>query len=68
MLLSKRSQYPFPPPLAADLVQLLQGSQEPLVQALAGEMLRAQQDKKGSQTVGARFREQLRDLIQRLDA
>lgn len=46
---------------------LLQGSHEPLVQALAREMASGQ-ERKGSQTVGARFREQLRDLIQRLDA
>ena len=34
---------------------------------LAAEMERGQ-ERKGSQTVGARFRDQLRDLIQRLDA
>jgi hypothetical protein len=61
--------------LPADLVALLQASRLPLVQLLAGEMAGgergAQQgpgDRKGSQTVGARFRDQLRDLVQRLDA
>lgn len=53
--------------LPADLVALLQASRSPLVQVLAAEMERGQ-DRKGSQTVGARFRDQLRDLIQRLDA
>lgn len=46
---------------------LLQASGASLVQVLAGDMQVAQ-DRKGSQTVGARFRDQLRDLMQRLDA
>lgn len=54
-------------PLLADLVALLQASSAPLVQRLAAEMERGQ-ERRGSQTVGARFRDQLRDLIQRLDA
>ncbi len=53
--------------MLADLVLLLRGSQEPLVQALAVEMA-LEQDRKGTQTVGSRFRAQLQDLIQRLDA
>lgn len=46
---------------------LLQASSAPLVQLLAAEMERGK-ERRGSQTVGARFREQLRDLIHRLDA
>ncbi|KAL4423973.1 hypothetical protein ABPG75_001274 [Micractinium tetrahymenae] len=53
--------------LSKDLVVLLQASSAPLVQLLAGD-LQAAQDRKGSQTVGARFCDQLRDLMQRLDA
>ncbi|PRW61206.1 myosin-1-like isoform X1 [Chlorella sorokiniana] len=53
--------------LSKDLVALLQASSAPLVQLLAAEMERGQ-ERRGSQTVGARFRDQLRDLIQRLDA
>jgi hypothetical protein len=56
-------------------VALLQASRLPLVQLLAGEMSGGERgaqpgpgDRKGSQTVGARFRDQLRDLVQRLDA
>lgn len=54
------------PPLA-DLVALLQASDAPMVQVLAAEMERGQ-ERRGSQTVGSRFRDQLRDLIARLDA
>lgn len=54
-------------PAPADLVELLQASAAPLVQVLAAEMERGQ-ERRGSQTVGARFRDQLRDLMQRLDA
>ena len=46
---------------------LLQASGAPLVQALAAEVA-AGQERRGSSTVGAQFRDQLRDLIQRLDA
>ena len=46
---------------------LLQGSRAPLVAELGGE-LEAGAERRGSQTVGARFRDQLRDLMQRLDA
>ncbi|PSC73257.1 myosin-1-like [Micractinium conductrix] len=53
--------------LSRDLVALLQDSSAPLVQALAGELQRGQ-EKRGSQTLGARFREQLRDLVARLDS
>ena len=42
------------------------GSQAPLLQLLAGELARVQ-ERKGAQTVGSRFRDQLRDLLQRLD-
>ena len=56
-----------PPHPNADLVALLQASSAPLVQLLAAEMERGQ-ERRGSQTVGARFRDQLRDLIHRLDA
>ena len=64
-----RTTLPLPctPSLPADLVALLQASAAPLVQLLAAEMERGQ-ERRGSQTVGARFRDQLRDLIQRLDA
>lgn len=51
---------------AADLVQLMLGSQQPLLAKLAVDVAGAQ-DKRGSQTVGNRFREQLQDLITRLD-
>ena len=61
-LLQSSAQWPLP----ADLVALLQASSAPLVQLLAAEMERGQ-ERRGSQTVGARFRDQLRDLIQRLD-
>lgn len=46
---------------------LLQSSSAPLVQLLAEEV-QVGQDRKGMQTVGARFREQLRDLMLRLDS
>jgi hypothetical protein len=42
------------------------GSQHPLLAKLAVDIAAAQ-DKRGSQTVGNRFREQLQDLITRLD-
>lgn len=50
----------------ADLVQLMLGSQHQLLAQLAVDIAAAQ-DKRGSQTVGNRFREQLQDLITRLD-
>ena len=50
----------------ADLVGVMLGSQAPLLQLLAGELARVQ-ERKGAQTVGSRFRDQLRDLLQRLD-
>jgi myosin heavy subunit len=50
----------------ADLVQLMLASQDPLLAQLAVGIA-ASQDKRGSQTVGNRFREQLQDLITRLD-
>ena len=48
---------------------VLRSSSEPLVEALGAEMQTRQESstKKGSQTVGARFRDQLRDLMQRLE-
>ncbi len=52
--------------LHADLVQVMQASQHPLLAQLAVGIAAAQ-DKRGSQTVGNRFREQLQDLITRLD-
>lgn len=42
------------------------GSEQPLLSALAVDIATAQA-KRGSQTVGNRFREQLQDLISRLD-
>jgi myosin heavy subunit len=51
---------------AADLVQLMLGSEHPLLAGLAVDIATSQA-KRGSQTVGNRFREQLQDLITRLD-
>ena len=52
--------------MVVDLVGVMLGSQAPLLQLLAGELARIQ-ERKGAQTVGSRFRDQLRDLLQRLD-
>ncbi len=52
--------------LAADLVGVMLGSHGPLLQLLAEDLARVQ-ERKGAQTVGSRFRDQLRDLLQRLD-
>ncbi|KAK9866994.1 hypothetical protein WJX84_009703, partial [Apatococcus fuscideae] len=52
--------------ISPDLVGVMLGSQAPLLQLLAGELARIQ-ERKGAQTVGSRFRDQLRDLLQRLD-
>ncbi|KAK9810086.1 hypothetical protein WJX72_004563 [[Myrmecia] bisecta] len=52
--------------LSPDLVELMETSGEPLLQHLAAEIAKTQ-EKRGSQTVGSRFRDQLKDLIQRLD-
>lgn len=55
--------------MQADLVELLAASSAPLAAALAAEMEGgAGGERRGSATVGARFRDQLRDLVQRLDA
>ena len=53
-------------PRPADLVAMLEGSSEGLVAGLARE-LAAGQAGRASSSVAARFREQLRDLIARLD-
>ena len=50
----------------ADLVAVSEGSSEALVAGLARE-LAAAQARRASNSVGARFRDQLRDLIARLD-
>lgn len=50
----------------ADLVGVMLGSHAPLLQLLAEDLARVQ-ERKGAQTVGSRFRDQLRDLLQRLD-
>jgi len=52
--------------LSPDLAALLAGAGCGLVAALTGE-LTVGQERRGAQTVGARFRDQLRDLIARLD-
>ena len=44
----------------------MSASTQPLLSVLAVEIAKAQ-EKRGSQTVGFRFREQLQDLITRLD-
>lgn len=44
----------------------MSASTQPLLAVLTVEIRRSQ-ERKGSQTVGFRFREQLQDLIQRLD-
>ena len=51
---------------AADLIELLHASQQGLMQQLAVHIA-AGQEKKSAQTVGSRFRDQLKDLIARLD-
>ncbi len=51
----------------ADLVILLERGGSPLVQQLAEDLAHEQTNRSASSTVGARFREQLRDLIARLD-
>ena len=52
---------------AADLVILLERGGNALVQQLAEDLAHEQSNRSASATVGARFREQLRDLIARLD-
>lgn len=52
--------------LSPDLVSILENSSDDLVIEIAGE-LRIGQDRSKTQTVGARFRDQLKDLINRLD-
>ena len=52
--------------LPADLVELLTTSRQGLVADLAPE-LAAVSERRGKGTVAARFREQLRDLVQRLE-
>lgn len=52
--------------LSPDLINILENSSDDLVMEIAGE-LKIGQDRSKSQTVGARFRDQLRDLIGRLD-
>ena len=51
----------------ADLVILLERGGNQLVQQLAEDLAHEQTNRSASSTVGARFREQLRDLISRLD-
>ena len=51
----------------ADLVILLERGGNQLVQQLAEDLAHEQTNRAASSTVGARFREQLRDLISRLD-
>ena len=46
---------------------LLERGGSPLVQQLAEDLAHEQTNRAASSTVGARFREQLRDLIARLD-
>lgn len=53
-------------PAPADLTRIMCGSGHPLLAEIAVGIA-AGQDKRGSQTVGFRFREQLQDLISRLD-
>jgi len=50
-----------------DLVILLERGGNQLVQQLAEDLAHEQTNRSASSTVGARFREQLRDLISRLD-
>ena len=52
--------------LSPDLIQVLAASSFPLVVSLAGEMTKGQ-ERSRSQTVGARFRDQLKDLMIRLN-
>jgi len=52
--------------LSSDLTRVMCGSEHPLLAEVAVGIA-AGQDKRGSQTVGFRFREQLQDLISRLD-
>ena len=52
--------------LPADLVELLTTSRQGLVADLAPE-LAAVSERRGKGTVAARFREQLQDLVQRLE-
>ena len=52
--------------LGADLVKMMTDSKQPLLNMLAVDIAKSQ-EKRGSQTVGFRFREQLQDLISRLD-
>ena len=51
---------------AADLVEVMKGSGQGLMQQLASTVAAAQVTR-SSQTVGTRFRDQLKDLIARLD-
>lgn len=51
---------------AADLVKMMLASTQPLLNTLAVDVAKSQ-EKRGSQTVGFRFREQLQDLISQLD-
>ena len=53
--------------LYADLVILLERGNNQLVVQLAEDMAHDQINRAANTTVGARFREQLRDLIARLD-
>lgn len=52
--------------LSPDLVQVLMAASVELVVAIAGEMTKGQ-ERSRAQTVGARFRDQLKDLMSRLD-
>lgn len=51
----------------ADLVALLRGSKEQLVQQLAEEVVGGGPERRTSQTVASRFRDQLRRLMERLE-
>lgn len=50
----------------ADLVEVMKGSGQGLMQQVASTVAAAQVSR-ASQTVGTRFRDQLKDLIARLD-
>ena len=52
--------------LSPDLVQVLMAASVEVVVAIAGEMTKGQ-ERSRAQTVGARFRDQLKDLMARLD-
>lgn len=52
--------------LSPDLVRILMAANVELVVAIAGEMTKGQ-ERSRAQTVGARFRDQLKDLMARLD-